>query len=275
MVSSEAVQACDEEGWSVIRAAVSEVDRRLGDRLVSAYAVGSLAHGGFAPAVSDIDLALLTRDLEPDIEQVIEEITAELSATHTLGDRLSVFHVPWDQFTDPPAGARFLPIDRFDLVRYGILVHGSDLRDVYAVAPTGAEIRAHAVNSALRRVSTQQLTDDLHQLSTRGVTVLDTTKLVLWPVRFQHVCDVGEATGNADAVRHYLNLPDAAHRSLAMDALRWRDLTAIPDPEDAVRRISTRIHLLHAEVLRRVSARSGTPRRDELAERAEDLIARV
>ncbi len=38
----------------------------LGPRLVAAYALGSLAHGGFSPLVSDVDLGLvLTDPIEP------------------------------------------------------------------------------------------------------------------------------------------------------------------------------------------------------------------
>src|SRR6202012_2702400 len=108
----------------------------------------------------------------------------------------SVFHAPWDRFTDPPHDARFPPIDRYDLVRYGILVDGNDLRDRYAAAPSADEIRAQAVESALRRVPPEQLGAELRRLDDDGVSVHDATKLVLWPVRLQHVCDTGETTGN-------------------------------------------------------------------------------
>ena len=119
--------ALDDDGWTVVRAATKLAAERLGDRLLSAYAIGSLAHGGFAPAVSDVDLALLTGELEPDIVEIIAAVTTEVARTHRLGARLSVFHAPWAGFADPPPGARFPPIDRFDLLRYGVLVHGADL----------------------------------------------------------------------------------------------------------------------------------------------------
>jgi hypothetical protein len=34
----------------------------LGERLLAAYALGSLAHGGFSPLVSDIDVRLIVSD---------------------------------------------------------------------------------------------------------------------------------------------------------------------------------------------------------------------
>lgn len=242
---------------------------RLGDGLLSAYAIGSLAHGGFSPAVSDVDLALLT-DQRPgrDDSGIAALIAADVTATgHALADRLSIFHAPWAAFRDPPPDARFPPIDRYDLVHSGILVGGIDHRPVYGVAPTADEIREHAVAHALDRARPAQLAADLRELEDRGVTVHDATKIVLWPVRLQHVCDTGQATGNAAAVDHYLQLADARHRSLVRDALGWREHAVLRDPGAALERITGEIHDLHAEVFRRLGRRPDMPRRDELAAR--------
>jgi hypothetical protein len=260
-------------GWDVIEAATAAATERLGDRLLSAYAIGSLAHGGFAPAVSDIDLALLTGDVDGGMAEVVEEIQDEVAGTWELGSRLSIFHAPWAEFGDLPEGARFPPIDRFDLVRYGVLVGGTDLRGVHAALPGAGEIRTHAVESALRRVTPEQLDADLEGLEAGGVTVHDATKIVLWPVRLQHVCDIGQASGNTDAVAHYRSLPDAGHGALAQDALAWRDLTTVPNPEVALARIDAEIRDLHVEVFRRLGARPEIPRRDELIERADQIEA--
>jgi hypothetical protein len=264
-----------EAGWRVIDAAVRCAADRLGDSLLSAYAIGSLAHGGFRTAVSDVDLALLTDDRRHrGMPRIVATIASEVKAAgHPLADRLSIFHAPWAAFSDPPPDARFPPIDRYDLVRYGILVHGTDLRPTYATPPTADEVRAHAVKSALRRVTPVQLARDLRQLADAGVTVHDATKIVLWPVRLQHVCDTGQATGNAAAVDHYLQLPDARHRSLAHDALEWRDLAATESPRAALKRITNEIHDLHAEVFQRLSDQPAIPRRGELAQRARQLTA--
>jgi predicted nucleotidyltransferase len=260
-------------GWDVIEAAVAAAEERLGDRLASAYAIGSLAHGGFAPAVSDVDLALLTSEPVEDMGPIVEEIQDEVAGTWELGARLSIFHAPWDEFDDPPEGARFPPIDRFDLVRYGILVGGTDLRGAHARLPGAEEIRGQAVESALRRVTPEQLDADLGQLAAGGVGDADATKAVLWPIRLQHVCDIGQATGNADAVAHYVSLPDAGHGALAQDALAWRDLRSIPGPADALARIESELRDLYVEVFRRLGARAEIPRREELIERADRLSA--
>src|ERR1700742_5101624 len=156
-MSTMSIEERERSGWDVIEAATAAATERLGDRLASAYAIGSLAHGGFAPAVSDIDLALLTAEPVEDIGAILEEIQDEVAGARELGARLSIFHVPWAEFDDPPEGARFPPIDRFDLVRYGILVAGTDLRGANATLPGADEIRGQAIESALRRVTPEQL----------------------------------------------------------------------------------------------------------------------
>lgn len=270
-MDTEPIRDRERAGWDTIEAAVAAAEMRLGDRLLSAYAIGSLAHGGFAPAVSDVDLALLIGEAVDGMATVVEEVRAEVAGTLELGARLSVFHAPWARFDDPPEGSRFPPIDRFDLVRYGILVAGTDMRGAHATLPGADEVRGQAVESALRRVTPKQLDADLTRLAADGVTVHDATKAVLWPIRLQHVCDVGEATGNADAVDHYVSLPGTGHRALAEDALAWRDLPVIPDPDAALARIEAEIRDLHVEVFRRLGASPDVPRRDELLERADLL----
>jgi predicted nucleotidyltransferase len=262
-----------EEGWLVVDAAVRSARSRMGAGLLSAYALGSLAHGGFSPSVSDVDVALLTDGSDGrDVLEIVAMIVADVGATgYALADRLSIFHAPWAAFRDPPPDARFPPIDRYDLVFFGILVDGTDLRSVHAVAPSSEEIRAQAVSFALDRVTGSRLAADLRELEDGGVTVHDATKIVLWPVRLQHVCDTGQAIGNAAAVDHYVGLPDARHRSLVRDALGWRSLASMPDPGAALRRILDEIHDLHAEVFRRLGERVDMPRRDELAARGREL----
>ncbi|MGH8141431.1 MAG: hypothetical protein ACREU2_02755 [Steroidobacteraceae bacterium] len=43
----------ERDRWEVMHAGLEQAVAALGDRIVAAYAIGSLAHGGFAPAVSD------------------------------------------------------------------------------------------------------------------------------------------------------------------------------------------------------------------------------
>jgi predicted nucleotidyltransferase len=50
------------QGQAVLAEAVSAYRQALGERLVAAYALGSLAHGGFSPLVSDVDLCVVLTD---------------------------------------------------------------------------------------------------------------------------------------------------------------------------------------------------------------------
>jgi hypothetical protein len=51
-------QADSEQGEAVLSQAAAAYRRALGSRLVAGYALGSLAHGGFSPLVSDVDLGI-------------------------------------------------------------------------------------------------------------------------------------------------------------------------------------------------------------------------
>ena len=50
------------QGEAVLAAAVYAYRAALGSRLIAGYALGSLAHGGFSPLVSDVDLGLILQD---------------------------------------------------------------------------------------------------------------------------------------------------------------------------------------------------------------------
>ena len=51
-----------EQGEAVLAQALAAYQTALGSRLVAAYALGSLAHGGFSPLVSDVDIGLVLAD---------------------------------------------------------------------------------------------------------------------------------------------------------------------------------------------------------------------
>ena len=92
----------------------------LGSSLVEAYKLGSLAHGGFSEAYSDIDVGLLLHCTEPpaNVPALIDEAKA-LDADY--GKKLSVF---WG---NPQFGWGRLPfIDRLDLLDHGVpLLYGA------------------------------------------------------------------------------------------------------------------------------------------------------
>src|SRR5215472_5863413 len=82
-----------EQGSAALNDAVEAYQSTFAERLVAAYALGSLAHGGFSPYVSDVDLGLVIRDppLPSDhsaVQAVADTVRRGGSALH---DRLSVF----------------------------------------------------------------------------------------------------------------------------------------------------------------------------------------
>jgi len=80
-------------GERVLAEAMEAYRAALGDRLLAAYALGSLAHGGFSELVSDIDLGLIVSDpLLPADGSMIQVVAdAEKGKGSALHQRLSVF----------------------------------------------------------------------------------------------------------------------------------------------------------------------------------------
>jgi len=86
-------QADTAQGEAVLNEALAAFRQALGSRLVAGYALGSLAHGGFSPLVSDVDLGLILADPPRltdrlTIRRVAGGVRAGGSALHR---RLSVF----------------------------------------------------------------------------------------------------------------------------------------------------------------------------------------
>jgi predicted nucleotidyltransferase len=89
---------------------------QLGERLIGAYLIGSLAHGGFSRRYSDIDIALITEvALDTAALSTLRGLAAECDAT--LSQKLSVF---WSDrsFTL----GRFPPLDRVDYLDRAVVL---------------------------------------------------------------------------------------------------------------------------------------------------------
>jgi predicted nucleotidyltransferase len=80
-------------GERVLSDAVDAYRVALGGRLLAAYALGSLAHGGFSALVSDVDLGLIVSDpLRPRDGAAIQAVAEALKRRGSpLHERLSVF----------------------------------------------------------------------------------------------------------------------------------------------------------------------------------------
>lgn len=265
-----------EAGWEVIDTAVEAARRSLGDGLVSAYAIGSLGHGGFSAAASDVDLALLTSDAAgpPDVEQIGREVRRALPDS-PLAERLSVFHVAWSRFSSPPPEARFPAIDRRDLMQSGVLVSGEDLRGEHGVEPPPEEVLDHAITAALVRNTPEALRAEVAELTPAQIDGRTTPKLVLWPVRLLHTIDTAKAAGNDEATAHYREAtdPPPLHLPLLEAALDWRRTGDVDDGEAALAALRKELLPLYADIYARLASRPELPHAKRINARATEFAA--
>jgi predicted nucleotidyltransferase len=116
------------DGERVLADAVKAYRVALGGRLVAAYALGSLAHGGFSQLVSDVDLGLIISDplLPADASTIQVVADVEKSKGSALHERLSVFWGTPATLREEREGGRFPALDRLDMIENGRLLVGTD-----------------------------------------------------------------------------------------------------------------------------------------------------
>jgi predicted nucleotidyltransferase len=241
------------DGESVLAEAVEAYRVALGGRLLAAYALGSLAHGGFSELVSDIDLGLIVSDphLPADDSMIQVVADAEKSKGSALHERLSVFWGTPATLRGERKGGRFPALDRLDLIENGRLLAGTD--DARAGLPrpgarelivTGAEFALDYLAGLRRpagwlarglaslRPAGEDPIEEIRSpdlLIAHGVRRL--TKRVLFPVRFLYTAATGRVGTNDAATARYLSDGKAPSTKLVAAALAWR--TAPPADESA------------------------------------------
>ena len=287
-----------DSGEAVLAEAVAAYRAALGPRLVAAYALGSLAHGGFSPLVSDVDLGLVVADPpaadDPDrIAAVAETVKAGGSALH---QRLSVFWATPGILAGERAGGRFPPLDRLDLLENGRLLAGTDVRPDLgpAAAPTADELFVAGADFAvdflgpghepatgagaagpasgtlsvlgsLAPVGGAVIHELHHPEELLGQGVRHTTKIVLFPVRFLYTAATGRVGTNEAAVGHYLARPDSPARELVAAAHRWRSEPP-SDPGAAADLLRREVLVLYRQYLDDHIARLKDRKEDALAD---------
>jgi hypothetical protein len=195
--------------------------RALGHRLVAAYALGSLAHGGFAPAVSDIDLGLVLRDRQPGDERTIQDVTSELREKGSAYQRLSVFWSSLPALRADRQDGRFPAVDRLDLRRSGRLLLGEDVRRDVA-QPTADTLLTDNVRFALQVLATEQVLADFRDPVGLASDTRPFTKVVLLPLRFLYTAATAETGSTDDAIRLHLAGPAPVAAELVRAATRVR-----------------------------------------------------
>lgn len=239
--------ALDEaEAEAILLATVSAAADRFGSELDAVFALGSLAHGGFDPLVSDVDVALVLNrhrdDVAPTIADVKDAVMRALPGP--LSTRLSMFWSDWRGVRDGPAPDERLPaVDRLDLLDSGRLLHGRDLRSG-ATRPSPELLIREAAEFACDRFDA----DYLHRLRSPAQLVADgprtATKAVLFPVRFLYTLATREIGLNSAAVAWYRE--HGEHRELTDAASRWRE-HGITDPEAAVTLLDAHLRGIYRE----------------------------
>ncbi len=228
-MQGDPMRADTDLGEAVLERAVTAYAEALGDRLVAGYALGSLAHGGFSPLVSDVDLGLILADpLQAGDHATIGDVAGAVRASGPgLPERLSVFWGTPSTLSGQVPGGRFPPLDRLDLLEHGRLLTGRDARQA-AARPDRTELLVAGARFALGSLSGSgpadgSVLDEIRapsRLVSRGPRRL--TKVVLFPVRFLYTAATGQAGLTALAVEHYLATPGAPAAALVTAALAWR-----------------------------------------------------
>jgi hypothetical protein len=245
------------DGETVLLEAVDAYRCAVGDRLLAAYALGSLAHGGFSEWVSDVDLGLIVGDPPQDGDAATIQAVAdgEKRKGTPLHGRLSVFWGTPSTLAGERSGGRFPPLDRLDLIESGRLLAGADAVRPALPRPSTSELVVTGAEFALEQLAgisehTDESAAQLGSLTSAGddaVTeirspeslarsgVRHVTKQVLFPVRFMYTAATGHVGTNGAAVKHYLAQPAAGSPRLVQAALAWR--SDPPGDQPAVARL--------------------------------------
>jgi hypothetical protein len=230
-------------GDRVLTEAVEAFQSVLGERFLAAYALGSLAHGGFSELVSDVDLGLLIQDpLEAGDGDIVRAVAeSEKRKGSVLHERLSVFWGTPTTLRGERDGGRFPPLDRLDLIEHGRLLAGGDARHGLPV-PSHRELLVAGAEFALdylagvpglagssgqaartMRPAGRDATEEIRNsdiLLSRDIRRV--TKIVLFPVRFLYTEATGQVGTNHSAVARYLEDNQAPSTRLTAAALGWR-----------------------------------------------------
>jgi len=193
----------------------------LGSELLGIYLIGSLAHGGFSPRYSDIDMAVVTEaGLSPQALDLMRSQMAAVSAEWAA--RLSIF------WSDRHFGiGRFPPLDRIDYIDHAVVL--MERERVQPVRPRLEEIRdylggapfANWTEQARRFASAEALDPKDRKAYLRTL---------LYPGRFCYSWMTGCMGSNDEAVAFLKKTrPAPLDVSLISRALQCRHADADPD----------------------------------------------
>ncbi|WP_307796112.1 hypothetical protein [Amycolatopsis sp. 195334CR] len=196
------------------------------------YLLGSLSYGGFSPAVSDIDLALVLDS--PGDRETVDAVSSALRERGGFYLKLSVFWASLPALRSGRDDGRFPALDRLELAGNGRLLIGEEVAASVA-RPEPEELSAETARFAVGVLATEEVVAEFHTPRRLLSDAVWFTKAVLFPVRFlcSNVKTGGRAATNDEAIEWYLSLVDAPAKPLVRSAAAVRAGSALPDADFA------------------------------------------
>ena len=202
---------------------------QLGERLLGAYLIGSLAHGGFSHRYSDIDMALVTEDgLDTAALTTLRALAAKEDAA--LSPKLSVFWA--DRHFSI---GRLPPLDRADYLDHAIAI--SESARVRPARPTLDEVRVY-----LKGAPFSNWTENTDRFARTDVLAPGDHKAfirtLLYPARLVYSWTTGRMASNDEAVAFTCERrPPGMNTDVLTQALAYRQTGANPDALFAARTV--------------------------------------
>jgi len=221
----------------------------FGARMLAAYMMGSLAHGGYAPAVSDIDVAVVLTGTRSGDRGTADELAGRLRRRGGRYGSVSVFWASLPALRDGRDDGRFPAIDRLDCARHGRLLLGDDVRG-QIVRPSVRQLQLDSSAFALAVLGTDEVVAEFHRPRRLLTDPVWFTKAVLFPVRFQYSGASAEprVAGNDEAIAWYLARPSPVAAPLVREAARVRSGAPL-DPARALPALTAGLTALYAAYL--------------------------
>ena len=261
-------------GQDVLSDVVRLSSGAIGDRLIAVYALGSLAHGGFSPLVSDVDAGLILNDpiRQSDAKLLLDLADSVRSIGSLLHSRVSIFWGTPESLTGRGAGGRFPPLDRLCLFEHGRLLIGNDRRSDLR-PPSQTDLVVTGAQFALDALAEDILARARDPDTLVAAGVRWTTKIVLFPARFVYTADTGREGTNEAAVQHYSAQSGAPSAELVRAALEWR--TSPPSRDHAATMLRNGLVPLYDFYLTDHIHRLQAARESELADAFSDWRSRL
>jgi hypothetical protein len=190
-MSTEANETARTAALKFADALASPYLAQLGERLIGAYLIGRLAHGGFSRRYSDVDVALITElALDTTTLTKLRDLATECDAT--LSQKLSAF---WSDrgFTM----GRFPPLDLIDYLDRAVVL--TERERVLPVRPTLEQIHVYLSGAPFAN-----WTENVHRFARISALAPGDHKLfirtLLYPARLAYSWSTGLMGSNDDAV---------------------------------------------------------------------------